>query len=172
MVAQVRRAVAWLHANAGHYGLDCGRLVVAGHSAGGHLAATAADRSWPAAHDLPADAVRGVLSISGVYDLEPIRLSFHQAVLNIDPDTVAGHSPLRRPPRDAAPLLVAVGSDETEEFRRQQDEVLAAWRGAGLRAGVVDLPGRHHFDAVDAMGERDHPLFAALVRLVEQGEID
>ena len=172
MVAQIRRALAWLYDAAAQYGIDRERIFVAGHSAGGHLAATALDRAWTAEHDLPEDAVKGGLSISGVYDLEPMRLSYHQSVLQLDADTVEDYSPLRCLPRNAGPLLLAVGADETREFLLQQQAFAAAWRGAGLRAAEVDMPGRHHFDAVDAMGEPDHPLFAALLRLVETQEID
>lgn len=171
MVEQIRRAVAWLHENAGHYDLDPNRIFVAGHSAGGHLALTALDREWPAEHGLPADVVKGGLSISGVYDLEAMRLSYHQAVLQIDRDTVESHSPLRRVPRNAGPLLLTVGAEETREFLLQQDELERAWRAAGLRVGVVPMPGRGHFDAVDAMGEADHAVFAALAKLVEQEEV-
>jgi arylformamidase len=171
MVEQVRRAVAWLHAQAGYYGLDPERIVVAGHSAGGHLALTALDRSWPAAHGLPADVVKGALSISGVYDLEPVRLSYHNAVLALDQPAAQALSPLRRIPRDAGPALLCVGGEETDEFRWQQDALEAAWRDAGLRVATVDLPGRGHFDAVDAMSEPGHPVLDGLVRLAVRGSL-
>lgn len=61
-----------------------------------------------------------------------------------------------------APLICAVGSEETEIFQDQQRELVAAWRSAGAEVRVVDLPGRNHFTAVDALGEADHPLFAAV----------
>jgi arylformamidase len=66
-------------------------------------------------------------------------------------------------------LILALGSGETEEFHRQQAAFLAAWRSAGLSADVVELPGRNHFTAIDALGERDHALFAALAALIANG---
>ena len=63
-------------------------------------------------------------------------------------------------------MICAVGSEETEEFLRQQDEMVAVWRARGLDARVVDLPGRNHFAAVDALGDTSHPLFAAVRDLV------
>ena len=169
MVAQIRRALAWLYGHAGDYGLDRDRLYVAGHSAGGHLALMAMDGSWPAEEGLPPDVVKGGCSISGVYDLEPLRHSYQQPVLRIAPEDVEPLSPLRRVPAAAGPLVCAVGDEETEEFRRQQDELLAAWRKRGLDALAVALPGRHHFSAVDALGESDHPLHAAVRALVREG---
>ncbi|RDD63242.1 alpha/beta hydrolase [Ferruginivarius sediminum] len=166
MVAQIRAAVAWLYRRAGERGIDRERIFVAGHSAGGHLAVTALDRAWPQKEGLPPDLVKGALSISGIYDLEPIRLSYHQAVMRIDEEQVAAYSPLRALPQAAGPLLAGVGSEETEEFLLQQRELLDVWRSAGLTGSRVELPGRHHFDAVDALGEPDHPLFAALHAMV------
>ena len=172
MIQQVRRALAYLHDHAGRLGLDPARIFVAGHSAGGHLAVSALDRSWPAALGLPHDLVKGALSLSGVYDLAAIRLSYHQAVLDLDSEQVDAWSPARNLPDQAGPLLLAVGGDETEEFRLQQDEFLTAWRAAGLIARAVDLPGRHHFDAVDALSDPAHPLHRALTGLIETGELD
>ena len=159
IVGQVLKAIAWLAAAAPEQGVDPERIFVAGHSAGGHLAAVA----------MGAEAVKGGCAISGIYELEVMRLSYHQEVLNLDPQTVRTMSPLRNLPERAGPLICAVGSEETEEFLRQQDEMVAAWRGRGLDARVVDLPGRNHFSAVDALGETNQPLFAA-VRDLALGE--
>ncbi len=115
---------------------------------------------------VPGELVKGACSVSGVYELEPLRLSYHQEVLGLDPETVRTMSPLRRLPDRAGPLICAVGSEETAEFLLQQDELVAAWRGRGLAVRVVELPGRHHFSAVDALGDAGQPLFAAACALV------
>ena len=172
MIGQVQNALAYLHDHAGRLGLDPARIFVAGHSAGGHLAVSALDRAWPASRGLPRDLVKGGLSLSGVYDLEAMRLSYHQAVLALGADDVAAWSPRRALPQDAGPLLVAVGGDETNEFLLQQDEFLAAWRAAGLRARAVDLPGRHHFNVVETLADPAQPLHTALVQLIETGDLD
>ena len=156
IVGQVLKAIAWLAEAAPAYGIDPERIFVAGHSAGGHLTAVAMAEA----------SVKGGCSISGVYELEVVRLSFLQEVLNLDPETVRTMSPLRNLPERAGPLICAVGSKETEEFLLQQDEMVAAWRDAGLDARVVDLPGRNHFSAIDALGDTSHPLFAAVRDLV------
>ncbi|MEQ9607467.1 MAG: alpha/beta hydrolase, partial [Kiloniellaceae bacterium] len=113
MIDQVRRALAWLYRHAGELGFDPARIVVAGHSAGGHLAAMAASTDWLAvAPDLPAGLLAGAVPISGVYDLEPIRLSYHNKVLSIAAGDAAPWSPLHSLPSGPAagtpPLVLAV----------------------------------------------------------------
>lgn len=167
MIAQVRRALVWLHRNAGDHGIDPQRICVSGHSAGGHLAAMALSTDWSAIDPaLPRRLLAGGCSVSGVYDLEPVRLSYHNQVLGIPAEKVTDWSPLHALPGAAAPLIVAVGSQETDEFRRQHAAYAAAWRGQGLALHDVALPDRHHFSAVDALGEPDHPLFAALQQML------
>ena len=166
IVRQVRAALAWLYREAAIGGYDRDRIFVAGHSAGGHLTLEAMITDWGSLHQLPPDLVKGGCAVSGIYELEPIRLSYQQEVLRLDPDMVARISPMRHPPAQAGPLICAVGSEETEEFLVQQREFLEVWRGAGLEARTVELLGRTHFSAVDALGEASHPLFAAVRDLV------
>src|SRR3546814_6408211 len=85
---------------------------------------------WPAlADDLPNDLLAGGCAISGVYDLEPIRLSYHNKVLNVAPQDVVPWSPLHALPRQAPPIVLAVGAEETKELLRQHDEYAAGWQG-------------------------------------------
>ena len=166
MVEQVYRSLGWLHQNGSDLGIDISKLFVSGHSAGGHLAAMTLIEGWTGRCGLPADLVKGVCAVSGVYELEAIRLSYHQAVLQLDPIVVPRISPLRLRPAGTGGLICAVGDEETDEFQVQQSELVAAWREVGQDIREVDLFGRNHFTAVDALGERDHLLFAAVRDLI------
>lgn len=174
MVEEIEQALVWLYENAEDLGFDREGIVVAGHSAGGHLAASAAVSDW-SRHDLPRDLLRGVCVVSGLYQLEPIRLSYQQAVLQLDEAAVAGCSPhgllAGLTPEAAPPVLLAVGEEEPEEFRDQQAEFLEAWRDRGLAGAAVPLPGRHHFSAVDALGEKGHALHEAVCYLAQNGAV-
>lgn len=170
MVGEVESAIAWLYENAEELGFDREGIVVAGHSAGGHLAAMAAVCDW-ARHDLPSDLLRGACSVSGLYQLEPIRLSYQQDVIGLDEEAVAANSPQALIPEVAPPLILAVGDEEPEEFREQQAEFLSAWQARGLSGQAVPLPDRHHFNAVDALGEKDHALHRAVCYLAQNGAI-
>lgn len=169
MADQVRRACIWLFREAPALGLDPARLVVAGHSAGGHLAAMVLATDWPAqpgGATLPADLIEGACAVSGVYDLLPISLSYHQDILHIDSETIATMSPMTSPPSKDRRLVLAVGSEETAEFQRQQEAFGAVCRAAGVRVEEVPLPARDHFTAIDALGEPEHALFAATLALL------
>ena len=153
---QMVRALAWIHRHAAVYGGDPSRIVVAGHSAGGHLAAMLLSCRWQdVAPDLPAQLVRSALAISGLFDLEPIRRTpFLQADLRLTPASAARLSPAGFP-APAGRLVAVVGGDESEEFLRQNRLIRGVW---GERAVPVceEIAGTHHLnvlhDFVDPQG--------------------
>ena len=153
---QMVRALAWIHRHAAVYGGDPSRIVVAGHSAGGHLAAMLLSCRWQdVALDLPAQLVRSALAISGLFDLEPIRRTpFLQGDLQLTPASAARLSPAGFP-APAGQLVAVVGGDESEEFVRQNRLIRSAW---GERAVPVceEIAGTHHLnvlhDLVDPQG--------------------
>ena len=165
IVRQNRAAVAWLQRNAREYGLDPARIHVAGHSAGGHLTAMVLATDW-SAFGLDRNPVRGACAISGLYDLEPIRLCYLNDVLGLDALGAERNSPIHHLPKQSPPLILSVGTGETDEFLRQQEAFAAAWRGAGLALEVADQPGDHHFAVVGRLGESQGPLHRAVMRQI------
>jgi arylformamidase len=139
---QVRRAVAWVYANAVRFGGDPDRLYLGGQSSGGHLAAVALTTDWPHEFGLPAEIIKGGICISGMYDLLPVRLSARSRYVMFDDATVATLSPIRHLDRLLAPLILAYGSCETPEFQRQNREFAAAVEAAGKKARL--LVGEHY----------------------------
>ena len=145
LVRQCRASVAWLYRNAESFGGDPDRLTISGHSAGGHIVAMVAATDWPAEHDLPATVVRAGIAISGLFDLEPIRLSFVNDELHLSEESARRNSPVHRPPPPAMPMIVAYGSDETEEYARQSAGYAEHLRGHGLAPDLRPIAGRNHF---------------------------
>lgn len=162
----VRAALRWIHAAAAGLGGDRRRLFVAGHSAGGHLAALMAG---PAG--VP-DLLRGACSVSGLHDLEPIRLSYLNAQLHLRAGDVAALGPLALArglasgERRLPPLIATVGADEGPEYLRQRDQLVDALRAARQPVESVDVPGGNHFTALEAFGDPHHALCQAMLRLI------
>jgi arylformamidase len=157
IVGQLRHAIAWLHRNAGVQGFDAERICLAGHSAGGHLAAMALATDWTAAFGLPADLVKGVCAISGVFDLEPIRLCYLNDVLRLDAEQARRNSPLLLSPQTRCPVMITVGERETEAFRRQSSAYADALRRATLVCDVAVQAGLDHFAIIMAMTDAANP---------------
>lgn len=161
LVESVRQGVAWLGAEGPAHGLDPARIHIGGHSAGGHLTAMMMSTDWTA-HGLPADHVKSGCAISGVYDLEPIRLGALNDAVRLDEDEVAALSPMQHLPDRAQRLTLCVGGDELPEFLRQQAEYGAAWRAKGLPGAEMTSVGANHFTVINALGEPASPLYRAI----------
>ena len=152
IVRQNRAALAWLWRHAGDYHADPDRIYVAGHSAGGHLAAMLLATDWRAfGAGLPRDLVKGACAIGGIFDLEPIRLSFLNKTLRLTPGHVARHSPLRQTYPVRAPLLLVVAADESDEFHWQSRDMAALWRRIGHPVDLVVPDKLDHFDVANQL---------------------
>jgi arylformamidase len=149
IVDECRNAVLWLARDGPAQGLGGAPLVVGGHSAGGHLAAMMLAMDW-AASGLASDPIAGAVSLSGVHDLVPMTLFSYNVDLGLDVPEARRLSPVGMQPRSLAPLLLAVGADESSEFLRQTRLMWDAWpanRPPGAAAPLV-MTARDHFTAV------------------------
>ena len=152
IVDEVRRAVVWVIDHAKELGGDSARVYVSGHSAGGHLTAMAMTES----------RLAGGVAISGIYDLEPIRLNYLNEKLGLDPEETERNSPMRHLPRNAAPLVVTVGLGELPELVRQSQEYAAAWQAHGLRGRYLPVPKHDHFSILEELAQPNGAILEAL----------
>lgn len=165
IVRQAVRALAWVWRYIAEHGGDPTRITVAGHSAGGHLAAMLVACDWSAA-GLPAVPLRNALSLSGLYELEPLRHTPHlQAALRLTPEEAAMASPAWLPAPEEVELHAVVGADESPEFLRHNTLIASAW---GRRAVPVCevAAGLHHFSIVDAFAQPGHAVHRMATRLL------
>lgn len=164
MVDQVRRAIGWLWRNIDAHGGDRNRIFISGHSSGAHLVSQCLVADWPGEFGCPADVIKGATFISGLGDMEPVRLSYRNALLKFDESAVKRLSLVHRQPTVRCPLLAAYASGDTDEFRRQTREVGEYWRRQGLRADILEVAGRDHYDIVFDLADEQSELFRACAR--------
>lgn len=154
IVDDCRAAMRWLHAHADALGLDPTRIVVAGSSAGAHLAAMVALPDARPASALP----RATVLVSGVYWLEPLVGTSINAALGLDTARARAASPGLRALHGAAPSLVCWGEVETDAFKAQSRGFAAALREAGSACETLEIATRNHFDVVLDLTDPDTAL--------------
>ncbi|MBP5855412.1 alpha/beta hydrolase [Marivibrio halodurans] len=167
LAEQCRRAVEALWRAAPLYGYDRARITISGHSAGGHLGAELAATDWPARDtDMPADLVKGAILVSGLYDLEPLRLTGVNKAVGMDEATAVRRSPIHMKPAHPLPVVVAVGGAESSEFHRQSRAFAEVWAHRGARTEFLALDGLNHFTVLEAFGDPSSALGARALRLM------
>jgi arylformamidase len=151
IIAETQAAIRWLKRE----GAARGKLIVSGGSAGGHLAAATLDL----------DAVDACLAISGIYDLEPIRLGSLNAALGLTAEEAAATSLIAMPPQRRIPVVIAYGTGELPELQRQSRTYWRMLDSAGVDAGLLPIADADHFSILEELANPDGQLTGALVRL-------
>jgi hydroxypyruvate isomerase len=163
LVAQCRRALIWLWHHVADHGGDPERITVSGHSAGGHLVGMMAATDWPALDaGCPPDLVKHGLSISGLMDLEPIRLCYLNDALGLDRDMARRNSPASLDNTSGSELQCVFGDAEGEEYHRQSATLAARWPHTIRET----LPGHDHFSIVMELDNPDSELSRRLRNLM------
>lgn len=167
IAVQMAKASAWVWRHIAEHGGDPANISVIGHSAGGHLAAMLLACDWKkVGRDLPAGLVRKALSISGLFDLAPMRKTpFLQGDLRLTPAQVRMASPAKwQGPRKCV-LYAVAGGDESAEFLRHIRLIHRAW-GPGTVPVCEALPGLNHFSIVSELGRSGTRLNALARQLI------
>jgi len=152
---QIRAGLTSLQTKA-DLGFDSSKIHVGGWSAGGHLAAMTADHH----------AVRGVLPVSGIFDLEPLALNYINDQLKFTPEEIETLSPIRQLQRKLPPHRLFAGGSELSELQRQSKDFDSAARAAGADTALKLMPGRHHYSILDDLANPDGAIALALADLV------
>ena len=163
MYQQVRRAIAWAWRNADSYGGDRDRFYISAHSSGSHLSACVLTRGWQE-EGLSENFCKGALLLSGMYDLEAVRLSKRSAYVKFTDAMVAQLSPQRHLDGLRTPLVLAYGSQETPEFQRQTRDFFAAVGAVGIPAELIVGEAYNHFELLETLANPYGLIGRALLR--------
>ncbi|MBC7284428.1 alpha/beta hydrolase [Hoeflea sp.] len=156
IVSEVFRAIDCIASLADELGFDAQRIFVGGWSAGGHLAALAADRA----------VVKGVISISGIFDLEPIALTYLNKELQLQPFEVQTLAPIRNLARGNATMMLFVGGSELPELQRQSRAYQDCAQAAGLDVSMAVLPDLNHYTIMEELAAPEGAVTRSLLELV------
>ncbi|MEN9499688.1 MAG: hypothetical protein RIS83_1507 [Pseudomonadota bacterium] len=154
IVAEIHRALDWLAAHGPAHGV-AGKVIASGWSAGGHLAALAAE------HPL----VVGALAMSGIYELAPIANTNLNDKLRLTPEEIAAHSPIRRPVVQK-PIAIAYGGCELPELRRQSRVFHRHRAEAQAPGALIPVPEADHFRMLEALWRCDGLLLRAAAEVL------
>jgi arylformamidase len=162
IVDDAMAALNWIAIHAPVHGAGAERIVVAGHSAGGHLvgAIFAASRECLA---FDSSRIAGGATVSGIFDFSPLPLFSGNADFRLDATTARALDLHDKRPTIEAPLVVAVGGGESSEFIRQSRLIAGRWAPQARELQV--LPGLNHFTVLEALAERGQPLHDAILSL-------
>jgi arylformamidase len=162
IIGQMRRACAYLWQRYSR------RMLVYGHSAGGHLAAAMVATDWPSLYPkAPADLVPAGYSVSGVFDLTPlIGISVNQD-LRLDAATVRDVSPVFWPVKSERIFDAVVGGLESNEFKRQSQMIVQAWGQSGASTRYQEIAGTNHFTVIELLADAQSAMTARVAELAE-----
>jgi arylformamidase len=141
-----------------------GPLVVAGHSAGGHLAACMLATDW-ASLDAPPRLVLAAYAISGLFELGPLLATYVNDALRMDEAEADALSPLLWTPPQGRVLDAVVGGDESSEYLRQSRTIAERWGAAGVATRTEAIPGANHFTVIAPLAEPHSPMTKRIAEL-------
>jgi arylformamidase len=163
VIEQMRHACLFLWLRTGQ------RMMIYGHSAGGHLAATMLATEWQALYPkAPPDLVPAAYSISGLFDLTPLVGIPMAQDLRLDESEARSVSPLFWPAPKGRPFDAVVGALESSEFLRQSRTIADSWGKAGAQTRYEAIPGANHFTVIEALADPQSAMVGRLAELARR----
>jgi len=150
IIAQIQKATRWILLNAAAFGGDTSQVQITGHSAGAHLLAKLVTTDWTENGflHLPFQRLNG---LSGLYDLQPLVATSINQALQLTCQTSQQASPLLdslHHQSDVIELNLLVGDDESDEYKKQSAQLIAAWRNK-FKVQFETIQEAHHFSILD-----------------------
>ena len=166
IIEQIRHACLFLWLRTGQ------RMMIYGHSAGGHLAGAMVATDWQARYPkAPPDLVPAAYSISGLFDLTPLVGIPMAQDLRLDEAEARRVSPLFWPAPKGRTFDAVAGALESSEFLRQSRTVAEQWGKAGVQTRYEAIAGTNHFTVIDGLADPQNAMVARLAELASRPEM-
>lgn len=165
IVRQCRAAIAWLIRNE-NLKFNRRKIIVSGHSAGGHLTAMCLLTDWEGEYGLPNDCIAGGIPVSGLFDLKPFPYSFLQPALQLSWAEIDRNSPQFHLRKDLPPMHVTWGAAESSEFHRQSTEFADGLEALDNQVTRYAQPGANHFTAMSEFETPGTPIMQTLKSMI------
>jgi len=168
IVREVRTSIAWIYHNAKNYGIDPEQIYIGGSSAGGHLVAMLWNDCWQEEFNLPQNVIKGVLGLSGLYNLVPLCDTSINGWLMLNQEQATKLSPYQNlpQPENSAPLILSVGELETKGFHNQTNFFYSLCKENGLNVSIVQDEVHNHFDIVNTLADKNSVLFRKMHEMI------
>ena len=159
IIEQMRRACVFLWQRYNR------RLLIVGHSAGGHLAGAMVATDWVSLYPkAPTDLVPAGYSISGVFDLSPLVSITPNQDLRLTAETARQLSPALWPIAPRRTFDAVVGGLESNEFLRQSRLITQAWQNSA-KTRYEEVAGMNHFTVIDPLADPQSAMVARAAEL-------
>jgi arylformamidase len=165
---QVGRALAYICNSANKLNIEQNSVFVCAHSSGSHLAASALSGLKDRIDGLHDNSIKAALLCSGMYDLEPVRLSARSEYVAFTDEIEEMLSPMRHLDKLTMPIIVAHGTHETPEFKRQTIEFAEALDKHGLLMESIVAENCNHFEVLETLANPYGLLGLAALEMIAQ----
>ncbi len=146
MLEQCCQAVAWCQHR--DWSFDHENIILAGSSAGAHLAACVLQQASQSKHQLTPETFSRAVLFSGIYDLRPLLDTYINEPLKLDLARAQSLSPGLHNNHHLPPCTLVWGANETQEFKRQSQQYAAFLQADGVFCQTKEIAKRNHFDVV------------------------
>lgn len=161
-----RAALHYVAQHAADWGGSAQHIIVAGHSAGGHIAAYTALRGQHLGQ--VAQHLHACLPISGIMDLHhpaPATGSLEERVYTMvldTPEDDALYSPMSWAAGNQVPCVLTVGDRDSERVRRSNARLARLLAHGSAQADLLVLPQADHFATHTGLQHAAHPWWGVL----------
>jgi len=158
IVTSSANAVQFIGQHISEWGGNPQNVILSGWSAGGHLCVTSMSKM----------KVKAVVSISGIYELEPLIGSFLNKNLQMDLAIAKRNSPMLNLPKGTTPIYLFIGGSELSEMRRQSYAFADQLKGVKYPVELVDIPEKNHFTMLEQFASLEGAVHSCILSTIKQ----